>query len=337
MLGVAARKCQELRPQRSRLNLHSPVPNPQAKSPILIAGPTASGKSGLALALAERFGGVVINADSMQVYRDLRVLTARPSAEEEARAPHRLYGHVAAADAYSTGRWIADVTAALAEAQSAGQRPIVVGGTGLYFKALLEGLSPIPPVPDDVRAHWRGEAARLGAKDLHAELAARDPEMAARLNPTDPQRVTRALEVLEASGQSLAVWQRTAGTPLVAEAETVRLVLLPERAALQARCDARFDGMMAAGALEEVAALGRRGLSPDLPAMRALGVPPLLAHLAGSLTLEASVAQAKLETRQYAKRQMTWLKRNMMSWNDVSAQLLVENKAQDFSFIDSLP
>jgi tRNA dimethylallyltransferase len=316
------------------------VAPPQTKSDrraILVAGPTATGKSGLALALAARFGGVVINADSMQVYRELRVLTARPSEAEEARAPHRLYGHIAAADAYSTGRWLAGVAVALEAARSAGRRPIIVGGTGLYFKALLEGLSPIPPVPDDVRAHWRREAERLGAKDLHQELAKRDPEMAARLNPADPQRVTRALEVLEASGQSLAQWQRTAGTPLLAEAETVRLVLLPERAALQARCDARFDVMMRAGALEEVRALLRLGLSPDLPAMRALGVPPLFEHLAGRLTLEAAVAQAKLETRQYAKRQMTWLKRNMMSWHNVNAQLSVENSTQDFSFIDSLP
>ncbi len=282
--------------------------------PILIAGPTASGKSGLALLLAERLGGVVINADSMQVYRELRLLTARPAREDEARAPHALYGFVGAAEAYSAGRYAADAARAIGDARAAGRVPIIVGGTGLYFKALLEGLSPVPQIPPEVRAHWRGQAAARPPAELHALLAQRDPEMAARLMPTDPQRIVRALEVLESTGRSLAAWQREPGTPVLDEAATTRLLVLPDRAVHAAAIDARFDAMMAAGALDEVRALLALGLSDELPAMRALGVAPLAAHLAGAISLEAAVAAAKAETRQYAKRQMTWLRRNMISW-----------------------
>jgi len=294
-------------------------------SPILIAGPTASGKSALALRMAEALGGVVINADAMQVYRELPILSARPTAEDEARAPHRLYGHVPAAVAYSTGRYLADVAVALAEARAQRQRPIVVGGTGLYFKALLEGLSPVPPIPEGVRTHWRAFAAAEGAAALHAMLATRDPEMAGRLSPTDTQRLTRALEVIDATGRSLADWQRQPGSPLLTEADTVRLVLRPERDWLMARCDARFDAMMAMGALDEVAALQAAGLDPKLPAMGALGVAPLLAYLRGEVRLKQAVERAKLDTRQYVKRQTTWLKRNMMSWNVVQKDDLQRN------------
>lgn len=287
---------------------------------ILIAGPTASGKSALALALAERLGGVVVNADSMQVYRELPILTARPSLEDEARVPHRLYGHVPAADAYSAGRFAADAARALAEIRAWGRTPIVVGGTGLYFKTLLQGLSPIPPVPADVRARWRGEAERLGARGLHGVLAGLDPEMAARLRPTDPQRIVRALEVLEATGRSLAEWQRSPGEPIVAEAEAVRLVILPDREELHRRCDARFEAMMAGGAFDEVQALAAQRLDPGLPAMRALGVRPLMAHLAGALARDQAVAEGKAETRQYVKRQVTWLRRNMRAWTSIDAQ-----------------
>ena len=288
-----------------------------ASYPILIAGPTASGKSALALRVAEAIGGVVINADAMQVYREIPILSARPSAGDERRVPHRLYGHVAAAEAYSTGRYIADVTVALVEAREHALRPVIVGGTGLYFKALLEGLSPVPPIPDDVRSHWRSEAMRLGAPALHALLQARDAEMAARLSPSDTQRLTRALEVLEATGQSLACWQRQPGTPVIAGAETVRLVMRPERAELLARCDARFDLMMASGALAEVRRLTEAMLDPKLPALGALGVGPLAAHLSGEIGLAVAIERAKLDTRQYVKRQLTWLKRNMISWNTV--------------------
>ena len=241
-----------------------------AARPILIAGPTASGKSALALRIAEVVGGVIINADSMQVYRELAILSARPSAADETRVPHRLYGHVPAAEAYSTGRYLTDAATAIAAAQAAGQRPIVVGGTGLYFKAMLDGISPVPEIPLVVRAHWRGEATKLGAQALHAILAQRDLGMAARLAPNDTQRLTRALEVLDATGQSLAHWQRQQGVPVLDETETVRLVLRPDRAELLARCDARFDAMMVAGALDEVRALMALQLDPKLPAMGAL-------------------------------------------------------------------
>ena len=210
--------------------------------------------------MAERLGGTVINADSMQVYRELRILTARPGAEDEARAPHALYGFVGGAEAYSAGRYAVDAAAAIAEAQAAGRVPIVVGGTGLYFKALLEGLSPIPPADPQVRGFWRAEAARRPAPELHALLSQRDPEMAARLMPTDPQRIVRALEVLDSTGRSLADWQREPGRPVLAEAETERLLLLPPREGHGARIDARFDAMLAAGALEEVRRLLERGL-----------------------------------------------------------------------------
>jgi tRNA dimethylallyltransferase len=288
--------------------------------PILIAGPTASGKSSLALSLAERHGGLVINADSMQVYRQLRILTARPTAEEEARAPHALYGHIAASEPYSVGRWIEDVRSAIAEAGKQGRRPIIVGGTGLYFKALLEGLSAIPPVPPDIRAYWRAQAAELGAPALHAILVERDPEMAARLRPNDTQRVTRALEVLAATGRSLAHWQREPGTPVLRAEETERLLILPERTDLYARCDQRFDVMMTAGAEAEVATLLALGLEPGLPALGALGLAPLAAMMTGRLTRDDALTQAKTETRQYAKRQLTWLRRNMSAWNIVCTQ-----------------
>jgi tRNA dimethylallyltransferase len=305
--------------------------------PILIAGPTASGKSGLALALAERVGGTVINADSMQVYRELRVLTARPTAEDEARAPHLLYGFTSGAEAYSVGRYAADAARAIAEARAAGRVPIMVGGTGLYFKALLEGLSPIPAADLHVRAFWRAEAARRPAVELHALLAGRDPEMAARLMPGDTQRIVRALEVLESTGRSLAEWQRQPGRPVLNEAETVRLLLLPGgeqgRQGHGAAIDARFDAMLAAGALEEVRALVAAGLSAELPIMRAHGVPWLAAHLRGALSLEEAVAAAKGDTRAYAKRQLTWLRRNMIAWYQIKSQEIERFVAHEFAFV----
>ena len=215
---------------------------------ILIAGPTASGKSALAIELALRHGGTVINADSMQVYRDLRVLTARPTPADEARVPHALFGHVDGADAYSTGRWVEDARAAISAAHAAGRTAIVVGGTGLYFKALTEGLAPIPPIPAATRAHWRREVLRLGAGPAHALLARRDPETARRLEPTDSQRIARALEVLDATGRSLAAWQQEPARPVVDAEAAERIVLLPPRAELHRRCDARFVAMVDAGA-----------------------------------------------------------------------------------------
>jgi tRNA dimethylallyltransferase len=287
---------------------------------ILIAGPTASGKSGLALSLAERLGGTVINADSMQVYRELRILTARPSPTDERRVPHALYGFVTGAEAYSAGRYAVDAASAIAAARAAGRVPIVVGGTGLYFKALLEGLSPVPPTEPAVRAYWREQAKLRPAPELHALLRQRDPETAARLMSSDPQRIVRALEVLESTGRSLAQWQRQPGEPVLAESETVRLLLVPDRAKLAAHIDARFDAMMREGALEEVRALLALGYSRELPIMRALGVEPLADHVAGKTPLDGAVAAAKADTRKYAKRQLTWLRRNMITWKPVILQ-----------------
>ena len=282
--------------------------------PILIAGPTASGKSALALELARGRDALIINADSMQVYRELRILTARPSGEEECQAEHVLYGHVAANDAYSVARWIADVRQVLADAKANGQTPIFVGGTGLYFKALLEGLSPVPEIPADIRSDLRVQAQAKGARQMHARLQACDPEMAERLNPADTQRVTRALEVLEATGRSLLHWQRLPGTPLLQPEATDRRLVLPSRAVLHDRCDRRFAQMMAMGALGEVEVLAQLGLPTTLPIMQALGVRPLLRHLAGDLSREAAIAAGMLETRQYVKRQETWARRYMITW-----------------------
>ena len=281
---------------------------------ILIAGPTASGKSALALALAERFGGVIVNADSMQVYRDLRIITARPGLGEEAQVPHRLYGHVDAAENYSVGRWCADVRPVLAKAQKDGQLPILVGGTGLYFKALTQGLSAVPPTPPDIRARVRARCDYEGALALHAELSQRDPAMAARLKPADRMRIARALEVLEATGRSLADWQRD-GMPAILDPDAaLKIFLVPDRTELLRRIDARFDAMLASGALEEVRALAARGLDPMLPAMKAHGVPWLRHHLAGEITLAAAAEGAKLDTRRYTKRQLTWFRHQMPGW-----------------------
>ena len=306
----------------------------QSARAILIAGPTASGKSGLAKGLAERLGGTVINADSMQVYRDLRILTARPTLQDEARVPHALYGFVSGAEAYSAGRYAVDVARAIAEARATGRVPIVVGGTGLYFKVLLEGLSPVPPADPQVRDFWRAQARVRPAAELHALLAARDPETAARLMPTDPQRIVRALEVLESTGRSLAEWQRAPGNPVLRECDTVRLVVMPERAALDAGIEARFDAMMAGGALEEVRTLLAFGYSSELPLMRAVGVAPLASHLGDAVSLSDAIAAATSDTRKYAKRQRTWLRRNMRSWKPIDTQQMERMTDIDLSFID---
>ena len=281
---------------------------------ILIAGPTASGKSALALALAERIGGSVINADSMQVYGDLRVLTARPLPEEEARVPHLLYGHVGAAEDYSVGRWLEDAGRALAEAERARWLPIFLGGTGLYFKGLTQGLSTIPAVPREVRERVRGEAEGVASAELHAKLASADPQTAARLRPSDRQRIIRALEVFAATGRPLAEWQEKPGMPLIRAEETVAVFLSVERAALHVRIDARFDAMLDAGALDEVKALALRKLDPRLPVMKAHGVPWLMRHLAGEISLDEAAAGGKADTRRYAKRQETWFRHQLEGW-----------------------
>ena len=284
------------------------APGPEA---ILIAGPTASGKSALAITLAQRLGGTVVNADSMQVYRDLRVLSARPSEAEEAAAPHVLFGHVDGAVNYSVGLWLTDAARTLEDLRGQGRLPIFTGGTGMYFKGLLRGLSDIPPVPEEVRARVRAEAEGQDPATLHARLRALDPETAARLRPSDPQRILRALEVFEATGRSLAAFQGARTPGLLDPARCLCLFLAPERQALYARIDARFDAMVAAGALEEVRALAARGLDPALPVMRAHGVPGVVAYLRGEASLAEAIQKGKTDTRHYSKRQFTFIRHQL--------------------------
>jgi tRNA dimethylallyltransferase len=278
---------------------------------VLIAGPTASGKSALALELAQETGGIVINADSMQVYRDLRIITARPTPAEEARVPHQLYGRVDAAVNFSAGAWVADAGRALSEAQAERRLPIFVGGSGLYFKALTRGLSAVPPIPAEIRDGVRARLERDGVEALHAELAKRDPVSAERLKPRDRTRVARALEVVEATGRSLTDWHCDGLPPLLPPGAFRALYLAPGREQLYAGIDARFDTMLAAGALEEVAALASRQLDPMLPVMKAHGVPALIRHLKGEITREAAAETGRADTRHYAKRQFTWFRHQL--------------------------
>ncbi len=284
---------------------------PGINKAVLIAGPTASGKSALALELAQKAGGAVINTDSMQVYRDLRVLTARPSLAEEAAVPHRLYGCVDAAVNYSAGHYVRDAKEVLDEVRRGGGLPIFIGGTGLYFKALTRGLSAVPPVPDEVREAVRLRLDRDGVEALHAELARRDAAAAARLNVRDRTRIARALEVIEATGRPLAEWHADTTPPLLPEGSYRALFIAPEREALYARIDARFDAMLADWALEEVTRLAARGLDPLLPAMKAHGVPALIRHLRGEITREEAAMIGKADTRHYAKRQFTWFRHQL--------------------------
>ncbi|MEZ5820468.1 MAG: tRNA (adenosine(37)-N6)-dimethylallyltransferase MiaA [Xanthobacteraceae bacterium] len=287
---------------------------------VLIAGPTASGKSALALDLAQGTGGIVINTDSMQVYRDLRIITARPTMAEEARVPHRLYGHVDAAINFSAGAWIADAGRALAEARALGRLPIFVGGSGLYFRALTRGLSAIPPIPAEVREAVRSRLDRDGVEALHAELARRDPVSAERLKPRDRTRIARALEVIEATGRALPDWHREGLPPLLPPGEFSALFLAPDRDRLYARIDARFDAMLTSGAIEEVVALAERRLDPLLPAMKAHGVPVLIRHIRGEVTLAEAAEFGRTETRQYAKRQFTWFRHQLPEFEWVAPE-----------------
>lgn len=284
-------------------------------SPILIAGPTASGKSALALEAAEKIGGVVINADSQQIYSGWRVLSARPTAEEEARVPHDLYGHVDMAADYSTGHWLRDAEQVIAECARNGLRPIIVGGTGLYFKALTEGLAPIPHVPAEIRAEGEVQLEKLGRAEFARAFAKIDPETAGQIDMENPRRVLRAWEVLETSGIGLAAWQARTPPPLVRLEDCQTFALSPERDWLYARCEARFDAMIADGVLEEVRAAMALELSPAAPSLKALGAPELMAHLRGEMPLDDAIAKAKQETRRYAKRQMTWIRNQMTNWN----------------------
>jgi tRNA dimethylallyltransferase len=278
------------------------------KSIVLIAGPTASGKSALAMRLARERNGVVINADAMQVYRELRVITARPSAANEAQVPHRLYGYVSGAEDYSTGRWLSDVRTVLDRSWEEGRLPIVTGGTGLYFKVLEQGLAEVPPIPAEIKARWRDQQG-----DVSAMLLRRDPVMAARLNPSDRQRIVRALEVMEATGKSLAWWHERSGAAAVLKGATVeRIYVDVPRPELHARAAQRFDMMLEQGALHEVKNLPP--LDARKPVMKAIGVPELQAHLAGAITLDEARERAVAATRQYIKRQTTWWRGQMKDW-----------------------
>jgi tRNA dimethylallyltransferase len=285
---------------------------------ILIAGPTASGKSALALELAEKLDGVIVNADSMQVYRDLRIITARPSADDERHAPHRLYGHVDAAENYSVGRWCSDAADALNVVAKDDRPAIIVGGTGLYFSTLARGLAAVPAIPAEIRRRVRERLMSDGVASLHAELAARDPATAARLKTGDRARVTRALEVVLATGRSLTEWHQTNKPPGIDLVRAAKVFLTPDRDELTRRIEARFDGMIAAGALEEVRALAARRLDPGLPAMKAHGVPWLIRHLDGKIALTEAIAQSKRDTRRYTKRQATWFRNQLpqFEWVD---------------------
>lgn len=293
------------------------------KPVIIVAGPTASGKSALAIVLAEEIGGTVINADSMQIYREMSILTARPTKLQEARVPHLLFGALSVAEACSAGRWRRMAEEAIAEAEAAGRVPILVGGTGLYFTALLEGLAEIPNIPEDIRRLVRASHAEIGQVRFRAALAEIDPKTVAKLDPNEPQRHIRAMEVFRATGRPLSSW--LADQPVSSwKRPTLVQLVLPKRETLLATCDARFDAMMAAGALAEAERMMDMNLDPLLPATRALGLGALQAHLRGEITLAQAVEVGKRATRQYAKRQMTWFRHQIVPSNVVAPQQLNE-------------
>jgi tRNA dimethylallyltransferase len=306
------------------------------KPVIVVAGPTASGKSALALRLAETFGGAIVNADSMQVYRELRVLSARPGPEDEARAPHRLYGVLSARETCSAGRWRRMALEAVAEADRMGRVPILVGGTGLYLRALMAGLAEIPEIPEAVRREVRAHHAAIGQERFRAELEARDPDTAARLDPREPQRHIRAMEVLRATGKPISTWLSETQAGEGWTRPTFVQLVMPAREALIASCDARFDAMMRGGALEEAKTVAAMALDPVLPATRALGLRELLSHLAGDMPLDEAVATAKAATRRYAKRQATWFRHQIQATNIVAPQHLDRQFLESFA-AENLP
>ena len=301
---------------------------------LVIGGPTASGKSALAADAARRFGGVVVNADSMQLYRDLPILTSWPDSALQARAPHRLYGVLDGAERCSAGRWRALAMAEIDGAHSDGALPILVGGTGLYLRALLKGLAPVPAIPEDVSKAVRALYEQEGSAGLHARLAARDPEAARRLEPGDSQRVMRAFEVIEATGRSLLDWQAERHEGFAGGAAV--LVLEPPRAELYDACNTRFESMMAAGALGEAAHLLERGLDPGLPVMKAVGVHPLHDYLSGVTTLARAIELGRQETRRYAKRQTTWFRTQMPGTARMADRYRAESKREFLALVERL-
>lgn len=286
---------------------------------ILIYGPTASGKTALSIALADRLDGEVVNADSMQIYRDLRVISARPADDEIGNVPHHLFGHVDASQRYSTGQWLKDARRKIESTWKRGKVPIITGGTGLYHLALIAGLSEIPPVPEDIRDTVSALLRQDGIEAVYARLSELDPQAASSLNSADRQRVTRALEVFLATGQSIRSFQGRRQTPLLGDGEWLGVALTPPRARLYSRIDKRFEGMLMEGAMQEVKGLLEQGLPEDLPAMKAHGVPWLLGYLRGELSAEAAAQHAKRDTRRYAKRQFTWIGRQFPFWPRIPA------------------
>ena len=286
------------------------------KKTVLIAGPTASGKSAAALAIAERLGGEIVNADAIQVYRDLRILSARPTKAETARAPHRLYGHVDGGVRYSAGEWLRDAEKAISDIHARGRAAIIVGGTGLYFRALEMGLAETPAISPETRDAAARRFEAIGAAAFRAEILGFDPAMA-RLDPADRQRHVRAWEVFHETGTSLSAFQNAPTKPVVADA--VRLLIMPPRAALYRAVEERFDRMLTDGALEEARALLGRGFDPGLPVMKAVGAAELIVHLQGALSLGAAVDLARRNSRRFAKRQMTWFRGQAPHWRAVAS------------------
>lgn len=299
----------------------------------LIAGPTASGKSALALRLAQEIGAEIVNGDALQLYADLRLLTARPSAQEEALVPHHLFGTVDAADGWSVGRWQRAATSVLGEIAARGRPAIVVGGTGLYFRALTHGLADVPQTPAEVRDASAADFDAMGEAAFRDRLAKVDPAAEARISPADRQRLSRAWEVYAATGTSLSDWQARTNPALPAGGWNA-VALEPPRQALYDRCDARLEAMVEQGALDEVAALAARGLDPALPAMKAVGYRELAAHLEGDATLAQALEAAQRETRRYAKRQSTWLRGQMADWPRLDA---VDHESQWRQFLAPRP
>lgn len=289
---------------------------------ILIHGPTASGKTELAINVAKRLDAEVLNADSMQVYSDLRIISARPTQEEMDGVPHHLFGHVDSARRYSTGEWLEDARKKLRDIEKRGKVAVIVGGTGLYFLALIQGLSDIPPVPEDVRADVRAISDAEGADGLRARLAPIDPEVAQRIGSGDKQRLARAYEVYLATGKPLSHFQTTRQRPVLGPDEWMGIALTPPRARLYQKIDRRFEGMLMQGAMEEARTLMQRDLDPELPAMKAHGIPALISFARGELSAELAAESAKRESRRYAKRQFTWIGRQFPFWTRIPSEEL---------------
>lgn len=304
-----------------------------ARPALIVAGPTASGKSAMALDLAEEFNGWVINCDSMQVYKGLSIVSARPTAEEEKRVPHRLYGFLDPDIACSAGLWVDQAKIEMERCWAAGALPIITGGTGLYIKALCEGLSDLPEIPSAIRDSVREAAKKLGAPALHARLMAIDPVLAARYSENDGQRIARALEVFETTGKPLSVWQEENQPRPAVAANYLTLAIVPPRDILYARCNQRFDWMVENGALAEIEAFAALGLDPTLPSMKALGVPELLSVIRGECDLESAGLAAKQATRRFAKRQCTWFRNQFQSATVFPEQYSESLRVKIFTFV----